>query len=379
MSDFLPRDVFIDVLTRLPIRTLVRCACVCKSWYSLLTNPNFITTHLNADNNDNLLLIRRRSGDDGNVVHYSLLLCKNEMFCDYAELELPLKTHSDPFLRIIGCCNGLVCLYNDLHNSQEELYLWNPSIQNTLALPPLQNLQVKFRSDNLVNHSIGFGFDSVTDDYKVVRIVYLNGPSSFRTPPEIGIFSLSTGTWRNISHLGLPYTIYERAPQAYLNGAAHWLAWDWRRRSNLIVSFHMGDEVFGEIMVPSSIFCDYVEKSVCVAKFQESLSLIAGISGEDTCCIWVMKEYGISESWTKQFNIDTKRGSFNSVAGFTRKGEILFGTNAGNLVAYDLVAKQVMRLHIHGCTDPWSGDSFYADAYTESLVLLGAKFRDSHL
>ncbi|XP_059650918.1 F-box/kelch-repeat protein At3g06240-like [Cornus florida] len=219
-------------------------------------------------------------------------------------------------------------------------------------------------------HSIGFGFDALTDDYKVVRIVYLYVPNEFGPPPEIDIFSLSTGTWRNISHLGLSHIIGERAPQAYLNGTAHWLAFD---RGidffNLIVSFHMGDEVFGEIMVPSSIAHDKWEMdNLRVAKFRESLSLIVGIWGKGACCIWVMKEYGVSESWTKQFDIDMTGGLFNNVA-----GEILFGKKDGYLVAYYPQAEQVMQLHIRGSRDESSGDSFYADAYTESLVLLGAK------
>ncbi|XP_059630709.1 F-box protein At3g07870-like [Cornus florida] len=240
MSDFLPSDVLIDVLARLPVKTIVQCTCVCKSWYSLLTSPSFITTHLNrsclakTNNNDNhLLLIQNRSGDDGDRVRYSLMRywqarCETEMFCDYAELELPLKSERDPYLRVIGCCNGLVCLSEDVFNYMEELHLWNPSIRKTMALHPLR----------------------VTYQSHVVRIVHLlNGTSgSFEVPPEVDVFSLSTGTWRNISHLGLQYTIREKAPQAYLNRAAHWLAYDRERRRDfffLIVSFHMGDEVFG--------------------------------------------------------------------------------------------------------------------------------------
>ncbi|XP_059652197.1 F-box protein At3g07870-like [Cornus florida] len=386
MSDFLPRDVLIDVLARLPIKTLVRCACVCKSWYSLLTNPSFITTHLNRssvahNNNNNLLLVRRFSSDDDEEEHYSLLRCEKEMlFCDYAELDLPLKNDGgNPYLRVIGCCNGVLCLSDDLITYMDKLYLWNPSIQKTMTLPPLR---VTYQSHGPFMHSIGFGFDSLTDDYKVVRIVYLHGPDGFEAPPEVDIFSVSTGTWRNISHLGLPYTILERASQAYVNGAAHWIAYDTERRSNffyLIVSFHMGDKVFGEIMVPDSMEDANWMLGVHIAKVQESLSLIhiQLIGIQVTCCIWVMKEYGISESWTKQFNIDMSEGLFKSVTGFTRKGEVLFGTKAGYLVAYDPEANRAVPLHIHGSTDSWYRDSLYSDAYTESLVLFGVIFHDT--
>ncbi|XP_059650917.1 F-box protein CPR1-like isoform X2 [Cornus florida] len=285
------------------------------------------------------------------------------------ELELPLKDPSDRFLRIIGSCNGLVCLVEDFHGYGRSFYLWNPSIRKTITLPPLR---VSFQSHSPFMHSVGFGFDARTDDYKVVRIVHLWPPDDFELPPEIDIFSLSTGTWRNISHLGLQYVIYERAPQAYLNGSAHWLAYNRRMEGffSLIVSFHMGDEIFGENMVPAG--CTFYSGSNArVAKFQESLSLIDGIWGK-TCSIWVMKEYGIADSWTKQFNIDTSVG-FESVVGFTRKGEVLLGLNSGYLVAYDPDTERVLHLNIRGTTDRWCMDSFYGDAYTKSLVLLGAK------
>ncbi|XP_059629768.1 F-box protein At3g07870-like [Cornus florida] len=349
MSGSPPHDVLIDVLTRLPNKTLIRCACVCKSWYSLVTNPSFINTHLNANSNNNnhhLLLTRSLSADDANRVNYSLHW-KNDR-------------HNYPYLRIIGSCNGLVCLSDDLHGYREVLYLWNPSIRKTIALPPLR---VKFQSHGLFKHSIGIGFDALNDDYKVIRIVYLYKPNNFRPLAEIDIFSLNTGTWRNISHLSLPYTTVEWAPQAYLNGAAHWLAYDGRRKDFycLIVSFHMGDERFGEIMVPGS----FSRENVGVAKFQESLSVIQDLWSKYTSCIWVMKEYGVSDSWTKVFNIDMSVG-FGSVVGFTRKGEVLLRLYTGYLVAYDPYTEQKMHL-IRGST-------FYANDYTESLVLFRAKF-----
>ncbi|XP_059650940.1 F-box/kelch-repeat protein At3g06240-like [Cornus florida] len=296
------------------------------------------------------------------------------MLCDFAEFELPLYSFPNEYFRIIGSCNGIVCLSDDLSCYMDGLYLWNPSIQKTMALPPVR---VTFESHGPFMHSIGFGFDSQTDDYKVVRIVFLDdGGFGFQTPPEVDIFSLSTGTWRNISHLGLQHTIWERASQAFLNGATHWFACNLTKGSksvNLIVSFHMGDEVFSEIKAPGSIVHNNWLQRYRVAKFQESLSLIDMDTGANRCYVWVMKEYGVSESWTNLFNIDLSGGLGNRVAGFTRKGEVLFAKKTGHLVAYDPETEQVMHVHFRGSTDSWDGDSFYADAYTESLVLVTCK------
>ncbi|XP_059629888.1 F-box protein At3g07870-like [Cornus florida] len=310
----------------------------------------------------------------------SLANNNHQMFDDYTVADkLPRNGHGEDNFRIIGCCNGVLCLSDDLHYYQEKLYLWNPSIQNLMTLPPLR---VTFQTHGALFHSIGFGFDSPTNDYKVVRIVYadLLPDIRFRTLPEVDIFSLSTGTWRNITHLGPPHTIYDRSPQAYLKGAAHWLAYDRKSMNNLqhlIVSFHMGDEEFGEIMAPGCIFYDK-GGNVRVAEFRESLSLIVGRWDKGTCCIWVMKEYGMSESWTNLFNIDVSGESINCLVGFTGKGGVLSGTRFGYLVAYDPEIKLATHIPILGSTTDVDvhGDAFDLYTYTENLVLLGSKFRD---
>ncbi|XP_059660182.1 F-box protein CPR1-like [Cornus florida] len=237
-----------------------------------------------------------------------------------------------------------------------DLFLWNPTIRKVLPLP---RVRVTFDSHGPFSANIGFGFDSSTGDYKVIRIVHFD---YVHMPQEIDIFSLSTGTWRNISHMALPdININERAPQAFLNGAAHWVASKLRSYGGgfLIVSFHMGHEKFSQIMLPHNIMAhdsglaSMLMSSALyfrVAKFQESLAVIHFTGPEDnTCCIWVMKEYGVRESWTKQFYFDMTE-TFNTLAGFTRKGKLLLATSDGYLVAHDPKAGLTTHLLVRGTT-----------------------------
>lgn len=39
-------DPLIEVLSRLDVKTLLQCTAVSKTWYSLISNPTFIKTHL---------------------------------------------------------------------------------------------------------------------------------------------------------------------------------------------------------------------------------------------------------------------------------------------------------------------------------------------
>ncbi|KAH7859433.1 hypothetical protein Vadar_001094 [Vaccinium darrowii] len=124
-------------------------------------------------------------------------------------------------------------------------------------------------------HCLGFGFDSVTDDFKVVRVVH-TGVGYDTIPPEVESYTLKTGRWRYISDKALPLMIEEGYQQAYVNGAAHWIAFPWGPQGGqsryTILSFNMSDEVFNEILAPESVTHEMSFFELIV--FKASLSLI---------------------------------------------------------------------------------------------------------
>ena len=44
-DDDLPDEIVLDILSKLPVKSLLRFRCVCKPWHSSIANPNFISTH----------------------------------------------------------------------------------------------------------------------------------------------------------------------------------------------------------------------------------------------------------------------------------------------------------------------------------------------
>ncbi|KAA8523595.1 hypothetical protein F0562_010018 [Nyssa sinensis] len=54
----LPSDIFLDILLRLPIKTLKPCIWVCKSWYHTMHSPLFASLHLKKAYQRTSLLIR---------------------------------------------------------------------------------------------------------------------------------------------------------------------------------------------------------------------------------------------------------------------------------------------------------------------------------
>ena len=267
-------------------------------------------------------------------------------------------------LHLVGSSNGLLCLATTVFNNVRGLcVLWNPSIQKAISLPE-PNL-------GLSHHSVGFGYEPTTDDYKLVRLVYLSNSEgiddvSFNTvPPLVEIYTLRTGIWRSITTSGPPYLIKWWYSSVFVNGAVHWPAITPRCQGgfrNVIVSFDMKDEAFGEVGMPESLQ-GLEDLNVNVALVDGLLALVPlnKFGNEASQAVWVMKEYGVVESWTKLF--DVRIGGFQRVIGFTKRSEVLVHKD-GRLFSFGPCSRGYLDLPIGGPQE------IYVDTYVESLVLL---------
>ena len=103
--------IFNSILTRVPVKSLMRFRCVCKSWDSSITTPNFISTHLYNNKNKHP---HHHNNANGYVKHMpSLPSSSNISVCTVAydrtfdriyETEIP----SDfVHVHVVGSCNGL--------------------------------------------------------------------------------------------------------------------------------------------------------------------------------------------------------------------------------------------------------------------------------
>ena len=362
-SDRLPDDVLIDILSRLPPKSLIRFRCVSKFWSSTITNPFFITTHLN----------QAKSLSNGYLLYTRLpveFLCGKEL-CAVVYNRDPTLTqvskYEIPFSgsRILGICNGLFCL-----GSHRVLNLWNPCIRKFKKV-----LDGTCFTRHCRHIALGLAYCSQNYDYKIVRMVCfegLNGEGKV-IPAVAEIYTLSRDSWRK--GIGISVESLNRfepngsidrideSPCVFFNGALHSIAYIGNYK--FILSFDVNDETFREIMLPNDYLNGVHLQFEKLVVFKGSLSLIVFVQAEDEegdiFHIWVMREYGVVKSWTKKSVPMEKVGQF---IGCTDNGELLIKKIGTGLVLFDPEGRNEENLGIKNAT--WAA---YTTNFLESLVL----------
>ena len=251
-----------------------------------------------------------------------------------SEFRIPF-TFESGYAYLVGSCNGLLCLTDSWRYSlgNNAIYLWNPSIRKYKRLP-----------GTCLSHSdcleLGFAYDFQNNDYKVVRI---SQPSSKGMPPlQFEVYTLRLDSWKRIG-LGilwrpnvLSYNFKCYFSCSFVSRHVHWMLDIFEevagqpKPSEMILSFDVNSEKFKELPLPKddSFIRDGFE--TCLTMFKGKLALIQfGLVqqyGPHVMQCWVMREYGLPESW-KKFCVVLVESPTNFV-GFTKYGSLLFQTKS---------------------------------------------------
>ncbi|KAL2504685.1 F-box/kelch-repeat protein [Abeliophyllum distichum] len=121
----LPPELIFDIISRLPVKSLVQFRCVCKSWLSLIYSHEFAKTHLKISSKKNRgepdILAFGRCTEHGVTLHS----CNLDSFMHETKSMNAAKIYDDTMvssLWMIGSINRLICLSVRLN----EIFMWNP-------------------------------------------------------------------------------------------------------------------------------------------------------------------------------------------------------------------------------------------------------------
>ncbi|XP_050235236.1 F-box protein CPR1-like [Mercurialis annua] len=357
MSELIPPELVTLILLRSQVDTLLRCRSVSKEWRSIIDDPDFITQHMNHSTNKSLFFKENFSGYLFQLDLDKLYGAGSIRFCDQPE-------NSDNLYElVIGSCNGLLCKRSARNDG---ILIQNPHTRKHYSLSSFLPSNFMRKDGN------GFGYDSVTGDYKIAMIVM--DPLSRQLQSEIFICNVRT---KVVHVIQLPYLVSTEGNfvGTLVNGTLHWLVnkYDGRSTANVIMGLDLGTEEFGEVAHPEfrrnesdgiKMFIGVLETWLCV--FVEHYRV--GID------VWVMKQYGVQESWTKLFTIPCdvlSSDSCESIAAvcFSKSGlEVLLEVDNSRLVWYDIERKKAVDIMIQG----FESDLFETIICLRSLVPLDA-------
>ncbi|KAM3324976.1 putative protein isoform X1 [Capsicum chacoense] len=113
--DKLPEDIIMEILSILPVKSILKIKSVCKYWYILVQSPNFIIKHF----------CHKRSYAIPFVHLYFLDTKQLSMSIDGYPLLQDFYLHKSTSLKpIIGPLNGLFFVHN---LDKNEMAIWNPA------------------------------------------------------------------------------------------------------------------------------------------------------------------------------------------------------------------------------------------------------------
>ncbi|KAL3515939.1 hypothetical protein ACH5RR_022841 [Cinchona calisaya] len=428
----LPFEVIVIILLSLPAESLIRCMCVSKAWYALISSGKFIQKHLQvmaSRGNQYISCGPRKVCSPGKS--FNLLCAQNPNFA--LKKAIPYKFDSIYCVHVCSS-SGLLCL-SDVDNFGSLLYLWNPCIRKFKCISS-SSIKINHSKRNISFLALGFGYLNKKNEYKIVRIsniekddlpdqYYDYGENDYEiieiesdednngvieiesddansaiieievddvaddnneamevdddisdgevevandnSTTEVEVYSLSTDSWKKIEIQSFPWFMCDNFSRAFVNNRVHWMIFcrQINKDESMILSFDLDREMFQQIRLPNydHASIEYVESVV----YKDTLGFVVihPIERTEFCSLWVMKEYGAANSWSKLFNVEVS-GTIYKPLTLTKNDQIMFKGEDNNVCLHNFQNLRIETLKL---------DSHDVDflPLVDSLILVEAK------
>ncbi|XP_058220819.1 F-box/kelch-repeat protein At3g17530-like [Rhododendron vialii] len=224
----IPEDVLTEILSTVPVKSLLRFISVSKHWHSLIQNPTFISLHHHRSQTNHCVAATKQCVFKGQVRDGTVFSDHHQTIFQQLDLSCSGLIRNDVDVEVVflvGCHHGLVCLAHEVTSS---IMIFNPATKESRLLPkPLY--KSKHRS------YLGFTFDPKANDYKVIRFCSSFEVRTFTVcfdeddpsddawfefninwwDQKVQIYHLSTDSWRETDAV---------VPEDFPDGAErHWM------------------------------------------------------------------------------------------------------------------------------------------------------------
>ncbi|CAL1366074.1 unnamed protein product [Linum trigynum] len=357
----LPPDLIVEILTWLPVDSLLRFRSVSKWFKTLISSPDFVKSHLR--NTKALSAVKPNRVDRlfrRSLHSWSLDTLYNAPGIEGVELVDTVKRHLISYDWAVGSCDGMLCSVG----WYSRMVVWNPSTGIVMELslkdlPDVASTEEMFE----ISRVFGFGYDCQLDDYKVVAMI--SYPAENRTRHDefetlVKVFALKTTSWRRVDNFkhGLPIGNGTFAAGRLYYKVRSFDAGNLERKDTLF-SLDLATEKFNKVKLP-----DFDEAATTLWELGSFADdrLYLTCSYGNSCEVWVMKEPRVMESWTKLFRVDQHEVNAQSLAPLyiSDNGEALW-KNGADLFIYNSKDNTFRFPRSRGLSDPNNREVIYME------------------
>ncbi|KAJ4917730.1 putative F-box protein [Raphanus sativus] len=295
------------LLERLPEKSLCRFKSVSKQWKSTIESSYLAKKRLARYPNPRLLVLRLEMSTDR---------CSRTIFLEniskdhHDHNKIIIYTHRFPHPvptnygnenigRIMGYCNGFVCIYDSGY-----IYLLNPATRRLRILSPTVLLEYTGRSgwSRELPISVGFGRDITTGAYKVI-LMYLFD----RIFVKAEVFNLNNGERGYTFFPPFYHELSNDKLSVFANGSLFWLSWletsafMCRKKLPKLGAIDLHTEKFRDVLLP----CWYTEhsESVYLWSLRERLCL-SDVLQYPNMYVWCLQQEDPSVKWEKILSVN---------------------------------------------------------------------------
>ncbi|XP_015064430.1 F-box/kelch-repeat protein At3g23880-like [Solanum pennellii] len=348
-----PREIISNILSRLPVKTLLRFRCVCKPWRNLISKPNFIDTHLHRSSS-------LKPTFSPILIHTLHVKYTDHVLSLVDSPESSVTELDNPFpffyynMVVVGSCSGIVCLckppWGDL------ITLWNPVMRK------FRTVQLSKKKPLLGVHagvSIGLAYDSQENDFIILSLFCFRAES--RVPVEVEMCSMKSFCWKEVKN-EVGFRVIRPCCNVIIKGVPYWTALleDKYGLRDVLVYFDVDKKEFDKLPMPGIT----VGTQWQLVNLQDTVGmLIWAKTDKYNIDVWVMDD---EDGWSKKCTVGLVFG-FDRLIGCLRNGDILAEDENGVLLLFDMVTSSVKaKLRIDNAK---RGSSVIFN-YSESLVLI---------
>ncbi|XP_065850515.1 F-box protein CPR1-like [Euphorbia lathyris] len=326
---YLPPELINEILLVLPVKSLLRFRCISKSFYAIINSKDFIYSHLHTSSQKRIhrkLIFRCRNY---NKKHYGIHALDINGSVEEILLDSVLPDNRPLF---VASYNGLVLL----NTTDNKLAILNPSTRNYLELPAFP---MNFTLVGNWKNRLGLGYDSTTDDYKVLLII----PA--KPYCHVWIFELRSSCWRRIQDF--PYIVVHKAGDGggFVDGYMHFLCNGTREELHTIVAFDVAKETFSVVPQPSEFKGSY---SKWLKVFEGCLCVQVYSPRKDDFLvdIYVWKKEGVDFTWIKLFSLlaELDNPITQGYLGYSKEGDKVLLFSFPYIYSYDLKEKSIEKI-----------------------------------